>query len=429
MKLSKYTKIFPCKEKGEYLIYSTRKTSFVHVPESTMKSIKAGNLSPSDEETLVKKGMLLPEEKNEQEAILGFFDKINKKSKSFNAVVVMNLDCTLDCKYCYEAKMRGDHYMSSETADLLIDYTEKHYLSEEKEVHIGFYGGEPLLSFEMIKYISKKIKTLTEKKGIDYSFSLVTNGTLLTGQRAEELAELGLKSARITIDGPKDNHNRSRPFKSGSGSFDCIIQNIREACDFIKIQIGGNFTRKNYRDFPLLLDYLLENGLTPDKISVVKFDPVAKMGKKSEFTENTEGCETANEPWLFKAGLFLREEILKRGFRTPKLTPIICAVELSNELVVNYDGTIYKCPAFLGWEDYKVGNLRIGIQDYSKSYDLNFWRTSPGCLDCEYLPLCFGGCRYTTCLKDGNIDGVDCRKPYFDATLETFIKQDIKYTL
>jgi hypothetical protein len=30
-------------------------------------------------------------------------------------------------------------------------------------------------------------------------------------------------------------------------------------------------------------------------------------------------------------------------------------------------------------------------------------------------------------LRDGNIDTIDCKKPYLDASLETLIKQDIKY--
>ena len=49
--------------------------------------------------------------------------------------------------------------------------------------------------------------------------------------------------------------------------------------------------------------------------------------------------------------------------------------------------------------------------------------------ECAYLPLCFGGCRYMTYVRDGNIDQLDCKKEYFDASLETLLKQDIRYRL
>ena len=56
-------------------------------------------------------------------------------------------------------------------------------------------------------------------------------------------------AARIIIDGPPDIHNPQRPFISGKGSFDLIVNNLKEVCDLITVQLGGNFTRDNYRRF------------------------------------------------------------------------------------------------------------------------------------------------------------------------------------
>jgi len=430
MQLSKYMKIFPYQEKPGYsLLYSTKSASTILVDESILKSLERGkNLSTSDRNSLSKLGFLVADGNKEQKEMISLFDKTNRKRDRFSTIIVMNLDCNLACKYCFEGGIKGRHYMSSETADLLIDYIEKYNLSDGKDFYIDFYGGEPLLSFEQIKYLSKKLKSSAEKKGRNCSFSLVTNGTLLTGKRAKELASLGLKEAKITIDGSRENHNLFRPFQSGSGSFDTIIQNIKEACDFITIQIGGNYTRESYRCFPQLLDYLLETGITPDKISVVKFDPVAKTDWEFGLPDFTKGCESINEPWLFETSLFLREEILKRGFTTSKIRQSSCMIEFAADMVINWDGSVYKCPGFIGNKDFKVGDVRIGIKDYRKSHNLDFWKKQE-CLDCAYLPLCFGGCRYMKFLKTGKVDDVDCRKPYLDATLEAFIKQEIKYGL
>jgi uncharacterized protein len=98
---------------------------------------------------------------------------------------------------------------------------------------------------------------LSEKKGLEYTFTLVTNGTLLTGKVAADLAALGLKSVKVTLDGPRESHDASRPFVSGKGSFDSILKNIKDVCDLIKVQVGGNYSRENYQEFPRLLDLLM----------------------------------------------------------------------------------------------------------------------------------------------------------------------------
>ena len=426
MHLSKYLKIYPYKEQPDYgLFFSTKKASIIRLDKSTLKSIDDGELSPSDENTLSELGFLVPDADREKKEMLSFFDELNKRNK-LNAMLVMNLDCNLGCKYCYEEGIKGKLYMSAETAERLIDLIERNYLSHGKTVHLDFYGGEPLLSLELIKDISKRLTSSAEEKGLSYTFGLVTNGTLLTGKIAEELAALGLESAKITIDGPQENHDRFRPFKSGSGSFDTVIRNIKETCSVIDFQIGGNYTGETYRDFPNLLDYLLKEGLTPERISMVKFDPVTKTG--GAIADYRGGCESINEPWLFEANIFLREEVMKRGFHTPKIVPSTCMIELNDDIVVNFDGTIYKCPGLIGWKNFEVGDLKTGIRDFKESYNLDVWKKQE-CLNCEYLPLCFGGCRYMKLLRDGKIDGVDCRKPYLDATLEAFIRQEIKYRL
>jgi uncharacterized protein len=103
-----------------------------------------------------------------------------------------------------------------------------------------------------------------------------------------------------------------------------------------------------------------------------------------------------------------------------------CQVEITDSYVVNFDGAIYKCPAFIGREGFSIGHLESGLREDCDPYHLTDWRNQE-CTDCEYLPLCFGGCRYMSYIRDGNIYKPDCKRPYFDASLETMIKQDIKY--
>lgn len=425
MKLSRYIKIYPYRENPDYLLfYSTKEASSILLHKSLLDDIEKGSLSPSDKETLAELGFLVEDPNEEKNEMLCFMDNRNNLAKKFNAMVVMNLDCNLSCVYCYEEGLKGKKYMSPETAELLIKFMEKP-LSEGKDIHIDFYGGEPLLSFATIKDISRKLRASAEARGLKYSFNFVTNGTLLMGGRVEELAALGMRSAKITLDGPERFHDISRPFKSGTGSFDLIIKNVKDALPFIEIQIGGNFTEETYGVFPELLDHLLHEKLGPEKFLMVKFDPVIKTAGAG-LPDFREGSESINEPWVIEASIFLRKEILKRGFNTPKIVPSPCMVELRSDVVIHFDGTIYKCPGFIGRKEFVVGDLRTGVRDYGGSHHLGLWMNEE-CLDCEYLPLCFGGCRYMKFLRDGNIDGVDCRRPYLDAALESIIIQDIEY--
>lgn len=430
MQLSRYLKIYPFEEKpGHLLLFSTKKASKILLKKETYQAIEKGIFSSSDEALLSKLGIIVHDREEEKRTVFGLFDDINTKNTGLSIMVVLNLDCNFSCIYCYEGDMKGKLYMSDDTADLLIDFIKDNFPDYKKSLLIDFYGGEPLLSLGLIEYISRALKSFTESRGASYSFTLVTNGSLFKKQVAEELAPLGLQSVKITVDGPAEIHNRYRPFKSGAGSFDTIIRNIKETCDLVKIGIGGNFEKTNYEKFPLLLDYLAREGLTPDKIGMVKFDPVMKPPEGDLSPPDYRGgCMSTNEPWLVGAAALLREEILKRGYTTLKLIPITCMVEIADSYVVNFDGVIYKCPGFIGKKGYEVGDLRTSVKDFTGSYKLGIWKNE-GCADCEYLPLCFGGCRYMTFVRDGNIDKLDCQKAYLDASLETLVKQDIEYRL
>jgi uncharacterized protein len=438
MYLSKYCKIYPSAEDPDsVIIFSTKNAAIVELPASMAAHLPNAKLNKKDISTLKKLGFLIDDQAEERRDMLGFIDELRALNRTLSIKVAMNLDCNLGCRYCFEGKRKGKLYMSRETADGLVDFISKKISGASNrgkkrrigEVYLTFYGGEPLLSRDLVIYVSKKIKSLAESSGISFGFSFITNGTLLTRKTAETLKPLGLQDAYITIDGPKDIHDKSRPYKTDNGSsFEAIIKNIRTVSDVVTIQTGGNFSKNNYETFPELLDYLIDNGLPPSKAEVLGFFPV--LAERADFgpAEFNDGCISLNEPWFFEAALFLREEILKRGHRLCNLSPGPCAMEFENNILVNWDGGIYKCPGMIGRTEFRVGDVRTGIHDCRQSHNRDNWKNEE-CLDCAYLPLCFGGCRYMRFIRDGNIDGVDCKKPYFDACLETLVKQDIKYGL
>lgn len=426
MKLSPYCKIYPSEDTGSCILFLTMNAAKIRVPSSIISEIENHSLPEDEQAELCKLGFLIDNAEREKAATLAHMVELNAINRSFYAKVVMNLDCNLACKYCFEGTRKGKLYMSQETADSLVEFIDKSLPPDKKEINITFYGGEPMLSSGLIQHISERLNTVAESKGLKYGFILMTNGTLLTPRTVDKLRTLGLRGVSVTLDGPAEVHNRYRPFISGKGSFDAIFRNLHDICGMTNIQIGGNYTQDNYLDFPRLLDYLMENELMPDRISDVQFDPVTRESNEFALPDFREGCSSGNEPWLTGASIYLREEILKRGYRTRRVMPITCMMELKDNFVINFNGDIYKCAGLIGREQFRIGNLKSGIKDYALSHQLNNWKNDD-CLNCCYLPLCFGGCRYMKLLQTGSMEGIDCKKPYFDAVLETLVHQDIKY--
>lgn len=423
--VSSFVKIFPFSE-GGCILYSTLTGATALIQEDFPERLRSGKLTAEEKKNLIEMGVLVNDIDSEKQDILNLFDQWNQKKNTLNVIAVMNLVCNLKCIYCYEGDRKNtDTHMSEETADNLITFLSQRLDGNEK-LCIDFYGGEPLLSLPLIRDISEKILRTTEREGIQYESSLVTNGILLSPAVVDSLVPLGLKSLKVTIDGPRDIHDLQRPRLSGAGSFHAIVENLMDSYRKIKVQIGGNFSQDNYRRFPELLDYLLEYGLDPKELLAVKFDPIAETEGENVMSDFGKGCRSINEPWLIEAGVFLREEILKRGFSTPQMKPAPCMILFEKEYVVNYDGAIYKCPGFICHEDYIIGNVKEDKPVAPHTYKPDIWKNTK-CLDCVYLPLCFGGCRYMEFVRTGRIDNVDCRYDYFEATLGAFIDQEVRY--
>ena len=408
----------------QVVLFSTRTAATVTLHRDVLKDIEAGSLSADEQETLSELGIIVPDVKAEHKEMRSYIDDMNAVSKTLTVTLVISLDCNLACPYCFEGTRKGKHYLSEVMADDFLRFINGR-LAGLDELFIRFYGGEPLLSFDMIHRIAREVARNACDAKVNFSFGFVTNGTLLTRPVVEKLNPLGLKSAYVTLDGPGEMHDTSRSFRNGSGSFNTIINNLRSVSGLIELHLGGNYLQANYREFPRLLDFLIANGLGPDVVSLMSFSPI--MNEDAKFCPDYhDGCSNDNEPWVADAGLYLRREILARGYRTDEVLPAVCMLERHDHLVINWDGVLYKCPCLLGRKDYGVGTLNAGFLDYSASHDLGSWKNEV-CLGCKYLPLCFGGCRHTKLISEGTMKGIECKKDFFDKTLDALVLQDLRY--
>ena len=137
--------------------------------------------------------------------------------------------CNLRCKYCIYSEDSNVHQrshsnkrMSWETAKRSIDFLWEHSV-DSKRVNIGFYGGEPLLEFPLIKQIVAYARDVFDGK--ELTFTITTNGTLLTDEIISYFAQENIQLT-ISLDGPKAIHDKSRIFADGHGSFDTVMKNV-----------------------------------------------------------------------------------------------------------------------------------------------------------------------------------------------------------
>ena len=430
MPFSHYLKIFPLPgQPDKRLLFSTRTSGLAIVPAAALAALEAGDDVPELTVTLAKLSMVVDDPACEREEMGGYLRELNCLNPNLRVSVILGMACNFACLYCYEGSLKGAAAMGDEVAEQLAALLLARFAAAgKKRLTLDFYGGEPLLYVPRIRSLAGRLKPAIEEQGGRFEFTLVSNGSLLTREVVAELVDLGLIGIKVTLDGTAANHNRFRPFKDGGGSWERIVGNLLACRGLCGLTLSGNYTADNHQIFPELLDTLAEQGFTPNDFRTVQFYPVMQVNDRFANPEFIGGCCSNDEPWVHSASLVLREAILQRGHNFPKLSPSPCMVDLDDAFTVDHDGTIYKCVTLIGHPEFACGDIRQGMADgWQQRYCLDHWREEPQCRACEYLPLCFGGCRAMAFQRDGHMGRVDCQRVLFDATLEPMLQQDLRY--
>ena len=204
--------------------------------------------------------------------------------------------CNLACRYCYvRANGRPPATMSRETARRAIDL-----LRPPGPWRIGFFGGEPLVAWDLVREIVESATGRAQALGAKVRFSITTNGTLVTLERAEFLARHGF-SLIVSLDGPRELHDEERATPGGAGSFDAVIEGLQIAA---AAGLGARTTLRS--TFPLARPELVArleflNALADDGFArAVSVEPAWPTATRpaTEDTEVTEGNGRAVRPRL-----------------------------------------------------------------------------------------------------------------------------------
>ena len=158
-------------------------------------------------------------------------------------------DCNLACRYCFaeEGEYHGRRaLMDFETGKAALDFLVANSGSR-RNLEVDFFGGEPLMNFEVVKQLVEYGRSIEEANGKKFRFTLTTNGVLLNDEilafANEEMGNLVL-----SIDGRKEVHDRMRPFRGGQGSYDKVLPKFLKASESRHQQnyyVRGTYTHHN----------------------------------------------------------------------------------------------------------------------------------------------------------------------------------------
>lgn len=307
--------------------------------------------------------------------------------------------CNLDCTYCiYHDKFMDmgnmNHTMSFETAKKAIDHLFKESLNIDK-LHIGFYGGESLLEFELIMRCINYVNEINN--GVKVTYGITTNGVLLS-EKIRRYLEKYEFAVTISLDGPKSVHDRYRTTKAGGGSFDKVINNLKEWYDENEEYVKNNVLFNAVEAPPFNMQVL------DDFFSNIPSNVVYNgMESTAYFEENI--CNDSNE-YIEKVKLRKNikysekyQKIILNSYRNyatnevpiPKvLMPGGTCIPIFMRWYVNSFGKYYPCERLPELDKYCIGDVDTDV-DYEKIVKLydNFIETArKKCTNCWAGNLC-----------------------------------------
>jgi len=234
-KPSFYNLVIPLNEE-KFILFNTLRNVVAKIDRETKEALETCSLERLDNEIITRMketGIIVSKNLNELD-YLKYLRMLHLmhigSSPRVGVTLVMTYACNLACPYCYEGnKKTKEGLLTSKKIETILTFTKNHAQGDKKPlVHISFYGGEPLLNWKGCKYALKRLEEMKDNGEIqDYSTGFVTNGVLINEDVTNAINEYNVYSMQITLDGPRDVHDKRRVKVNGEGTFDEIIENIK----------------------------------------------------------------------------------------------------------------------------------------------------------------------------------------------------------
>lgn len=310
-------------------------------------------------------------------------------------------DCNLRCKYCFASTGdfgKGRKLMSFETGKHAIDFLLENS-GDRPNLELDFFGGEPLMNFDVVKQIVKYARSREAEFGKKFRFTITTNGLLLDDDKIDFINK-EMSNVVLSIDGRKEVNDYFRVRVDGTGCYDKILPMFKKLVagrGDKEYYVRGTFTNRNL-DFSEDVFSLYNEGF--DQISV---EPVVGDSDEYALTEK-------DLPIVFKEYENLANRIIENEKKGGKfnffhfmldLDQGPCAIKrlrgcgCGNDYVaITPDGDIYPCHQFVGIDEYKMGNIDEGTfnQEMKADFAKAHVYSKEECTKCWAKFYCSGGC-------------------------------------
>lgn len=431
VRYSRYTHVFDLGD--DVALYHSLRMKPVYLSKKAYEDLQAWLASPfcndyddapktikNEVSELVKYKILNHSEDDDNKIIQFVRSRIPKPAINV-CYMITSEQCNLACKYCFlgnnDARKRKNFSlknMSIETADKAVDFFIKQIkLSgmdfEENRPVIIFYGGEPLVNYDVLVYIAEKINSLreTEKCIKHLEMSMVSNGLLLTAERALKLKELGVSIA-ISVDGFTEKANAMRVDIVGNTVFKRIIKTL-DMCKNLGVNVSLSVTlsEETIKDTKNILNLVDNYGVKSFGFNIMMSDEDFVIPQ--EYNEKASQFIIDEFVELRKRGIY-EDRIMRKlkAFTRSQIYFSDCAAAGGGQIVIAPNGQVGICHGCLHNKQYFVTNIDDSEFDATKHKDFIEWSqltpiNKEECQNCPALGICGGGCPINAMhLKTGN---------------------------
>lgn len=422
MKYSKYNLFVDDEliEKGKSILCNTFSGATFLVDDSVRKAIESqslSDLSDSDIETFINAGVILDNDNVDEARIHSYFyEKEKFDNHVLSLTILLTMACNLRCVYCYEgAGVVSNATLTDEIRDNLFEFIKNQAEDRRADtIVLWLFGGEPLLYLKDNVCFLQKVQDYCEKNGKTFETHTVTNGILCNEENLKILEKFNCRSIQITLDGVAEIHNTRRVYADGRGSFDEVLQGIRNVVNsyplcnpIIRINIDKTNLDRTYE----LLEMLKNEGLDGCYIDfgIVK-------GTTASCASYQGNCFCEEELGDVLAPLWQKTKELGFEINTnPSKKYLHCGLFSDSAFTIAPTGDIYKCWDFVNEEKHRVARIGKDGHVIDTTFAYFDWMTRnpyeiDECRNCAYLPTCGGGCVGTSFAETNQYHAAGCYK-------------------